>query len=425
MDYFNYRNGSLHAEDVLVRQIADEAGTPCYIYSEATLRRHYELVQNAFAAVDPLICYSVKANSSLAIMKLLNDLGSGFDIVSGGELFRALKIRADTQKIVYAGVGKTPGEIEYALKSDILAFNVESVNELAAINRIARKLGKKAGIALRLNPDVDPKTHRHTTTGKKENKFGIVLDIAEDIINNPDRYENVELIGLDTHLGSPINSVEPYVAALRKVLPLVDKARAAGRDIRYLDIGGGFGIEYRGGETAAPADYAKAIIPLVKDAGCRLILEPGRLIVGNAGILLTRVLYIKKSGAKNFVICDAAMNDLIRPALYDAFHKIWPVSTAMPLSECVNAQPADGLIQADIVGPVCESGDFFAKDRVIPEIAEGDLLAIFSAGAYAMAMSSNYNSRPRAPEAFVSGSQFKITRRRETYEDLIDTECDC
>jgi len=425
MDYFNYRNGSLHAEDVPVEQIAAEAGTPCYVYSEATLRRHYELVRDAFDAVDPLICYSVKANSSLAIMKLLNGLGSGFDIVSGGELFRALRIGADPQKIVYAGVGKTSGEIEYALKSNILAFNVESANELAAINRIAGKLGSKAGIALRLNPDVDPKTHRHTTTGKKENKFGIILDTAEDIVNNSDRYENIELIGLDTHLGSPINSVEPYVAALRKVLPFIDKARAVGHDIRYLDIGGGFGIEYRGGETATPADYAEAIIPLVKDSGCRLILEPGRLIAGNAGILLTRVLYVKESGAKRFAICDAAMNDLIRPALYDAFHKIWPVQTARPLSECLSAQPGNGFMQVDIVGPVCESGDFFAKDRVIPDIAEGDLLAVFSAGAYGMTMSSNYNSRPRAPEVIASGSEFRITRKRETYQDLIDTECDC
>ena len=423
MDFFEYRDGRLCAEDVPVERIADDVGTPCHIYSQATLTRHLNVLKEAFAEADPLICYSVKANSSLAILKLLAEMGTGFDIVSGGELFRVLKIGADPARVVYAGVGKTRREIEYALESGILMFNVESKNGLEAINAVAESQGTTAAVALRLNPDVDPKTHRHTTTGKKESKFGIDLEIAGAIVRNLDALPHVKLTGLDTHLGSPINTVDPYVEALNKVLPFLEKVRAAGHEVEYINIGGGYGIEYKGGETATPADYAAAIMPLVKESGCRLIIEPGRFIVGNAGILLSRITYVKESGDKTFAVCDAAMNDLIRPALYDSYHKIWPVTTDAPLSECLDARAdRNGYAAFDVVGPVCESGDFFAKDRVLPRMAEGDLLSIFSAGAYGMSMSSNYNSRPRAAEVMVSGPDYRVVRERETYDDLIRSE---
>ena len=428
MDFFGYRDGHLFAEDVPVGQIAGEVGTPCYVYSEATLRRHYKIVRDAFAAVDHLVCYSVKANSSLAILKLLKDEGSGFDIVSGGELYRALKIGADPAKIVYAGVGKTAAEIEFALTAGILMFNVESEAELAAIDAVAASLRKTAPVSLRLNPNVDAKTgHVYTTTGKKGNKFGIDIESAGKLAASlGGAYPHVRLVGLDMHLGSPITMVDPYVAGLKRVLALLARLRKNGVNVQYLDIGGGFGIEYKGGETATPADYAAAILPLVADSGCTLIMEPGRLVVGNSGILLARVLYLKKSGPKNFVIVDAAMNDLIRPALYDSFHKIWPARTDKPLSQCLTAGPRTrGYFEADVVGPVCESGDFLARGRVLPRVQQGDLLCVFSAGAYGMSMSSNYNSRPRAAEVMVSGSQFRIIRERETYEGLARSEHDC
>jgi len=425
MNFFEYRDGRLFAEDVPVERIAREVGTPCYVYSEATLKRHFGLVRDAFSEVDNLVCYSVKANSNLAILKLLKEQGAGFDIVSGGELCRVLAVGAGPARVVYAGVGKTRDEIEYALKSGILMFNVESEAELAAIDAVARSLRRKAPVSFRLNPNVDAKTgHRYTTTGKKGNKFGIDIPTAGKIIGRMnDAYRNVQLVGLDMHLGSPINTVDPYVAGLKRVLALLAKLRKNGRDVEYLDIGGGFGIEYRGGETAAPADYAAAILPLVKKSGCKLIMEPGRLIVGNSGILLTRVVYLKKSGGKNFVIIDAAMNDLIRPALYDSFHRIWPVRTSVPLSQCLTATARTrGCFEADVVGPVCESGDFLAKGRVLPKVQQDDLLAVFSAGAYGMSMSSNYNSRGRAAEVLVAGSRFRAVRWRETSEDLLRTE---
>jgi diaminopimelate decarboxylase len=423
MDFFEYRNGRLYAEDVPVERIADDVGTPCHIYSEATLKRHFNLLKEAFAEADPLICYSVKANSSLAVLKLLDEEGSGFDIVSGGELFRVLKIGGDPARVVYAGVGKTRREIEYAIEAGILMFNVESKSELEAIEAVAGSLAATAAVALRLNPDVDPKTHRHTTTGKKENKFGIDLETADAIISDLHALPHVKLTGLDTHLGSPINTVDPYVQALTKVLPLLESARAAGHQVEYINIGGGYGIEYRGGETATPADYAAAIVPLIKKSGCKLIMEPGRFIVGNAGIMLSRVTYVKESGDRSFAICDAAMNDLIRPALYDSYHKIWPVTTDKALSESVDARAdRNGYANFDVVGPVCESGDFLAKGRTLPRMAEGDLLSIFSAGAYGMSMSSNYNSRPRAAEVMVSGAGYRIVRQRETYDDLIRAE---
>jgi len=423
MEFFTYRGGRLYAEDVDVERIADEIGTPCYVYSEAAFRAQFARLAEAFAEVEPLVCYSVKANSNIAVLKLLAELGAGFDIVSGGELCRVLKAGGDPAKVVYAGVGKTRPEIEYALRSGILMFNAESRSELEAIDQVAGSLGTTAPVGLRLNPDVDPKTHRHTTTGKKENKFGIDLETAQGIIDGLGELPNIRLVGLDTHLGSPINTVEPYVHALEKVLPFLRALRSSGLDVEYLDIGGGFGIEYKGGETAAPADYAAAIVPLVKECGCRLIIEPGRYIAGNSGILLTRVLYLKHSGEKAFAICDAAMNDLIRPALYDSFHKIWPAQTDRPIAECLDARPGtDGYAAYDVVGPVCESGDFFAKGRALPRLAEGDLLSVFSAGAYGMSMSSNYNSRPRAAEVMVDGSRVSTIRERETWDDLLKQE---
>jgi len=425
MNFFEYRDGRLFAEDVPVERIAREVGTPCYVYSEATLKRHYGLVEDAFSEADHFVCYSVKANSSLAILNLLKEQGSGFDIVSGGELCRVLAVGADPARVVYAGVGKTRDEIEHALRSGILMFNVESEAELAAIDAVARSLRKKAPVSLRLNPNVDAKTgHRYTTTGKKGNKFGIDIPTAGKIIGRlDDAYRHVRLVGLDMHLGSPINTVDPYVAGLKRMLAFLGRLRKNGRNVEYLDIGGGFGIEYRGGETAAPADYAAAILPLVKKSDCKLIMEPGRLIVGNSGILLTRVVYLKKSGGKNFVIIDAAMNDLIRPALYDSFHKIWPVRTSVPLSQWLTATARTrGCFEADVVGPVCESGDFLAKGRVLPKVQQDDLLSVFSAGAYGMSMSSNYNSRVRAAEVLVAGSRFRVVRWRETCEDIIRSE---
>jgi len=426
MEFFTWRGGRLYAEDVEAARIADEFGTPCYIYSEAALRTQLARLADAFAEVEPLICYSVKANSNLAILKLFSEMGAGFDIVSGGELARVLKVGGDPAKTVYAGVGKTRPEIEYALRSGILVFNAESRNELEAINEAAGRLAKTASVGLRLNPDVDPKTHRHTTTGKKENKFGIDLETADAIVGNLQSLPNIRLLGLDTHLGSPINTPEPYVQALEKVLKFLDTLRAAGHDVEYIDIGGGFGIEYKGGETAGPADYAAAIMPLVKESGCRLIIEPGRYIAGNSGILLTRVTYVKQSGGKAFAICDAAMNDLIRPALYDSFHKIWPAQTGRPFGECLDARPGtDDYAAYDVVGPVCESGDFFAKGRTLPRLEQGDLLSIFSAGAYGMSMSSNYNSRPRAAEVMVTGARTRVIRERETPDDLFRHERFC
>ena len=428
MDFFGYRDGNLFAEDVPVERIAGEVGTPCYVYSEATLRRHFGIVRDAFATVDHLICYSVKANSNQAILKLLKNEGSGFDIVSGGELYRALKVGADPRKIVYAGVGKTAAEIEFALKTGILMLNVESEAEMAAIDAVAARLRKVAPVSLRLNPNVDAKTgHVYTTTGKKGSKFGIDIESTGKLAAAlGEAFPHVRLIGLDMHLGSPITMVDPYVAGLKRVLALLARLRKNGLNVQYLDIGGGFGIEYKGGETATPADYAAAILPLVNDSGCTLIMEPGRLVVGNSGILLARVLYLKKSGARSFVIVDTAMNDLIRPALYDSFHRIWPVRTDKPLAECLTATPRKrGYGKVDVVGPVCESGDFLARERVLPNVQQGDLLCVFSAGAYGMSMSSSYNSRPRAAEVMVSGSTFRVVRERETYEDLVRSERDC
>ena len=424
MEHFVYQDGQLVCDGVRVADIAREHGTPVYVYSEAAIRENYRALRAAFAEVDPLICYAMKANDSVAVCRALLAEGCGFDIVSGGELFRALKAGADPKKIVYAGIGKTRSEIEYALTSGILMFNVESEPELERIDAVAGGLGVEANVALRLNPDVDPGTHQHTITGKKGTKFGVDLDAALPLADRAGEMDNVRLVGLHMHLGSPINSPKPYDLALERVVAFLEACRARGAEIQWLDVGGGYGIEYKGGETAAPEDYAAAIIPHIRRSGCRAILEPGRFMVGNAGVLVTRVQYVKNTDRKTFVVCDAGMNDLIRPALYDSYHRIWPVESADPVPYGPEALAArtDGRVVVDVVGPVCESGDFFAKDRVLPPVRQDALLAIFGAGAYAYSMSSNYNSRPRACQVMITSGSPRVIRARETYENMIASE---
>ena len=426
MNAFEYRDKTLFCEDVRIDDIISQVGTPAYIYSKNAILARYHEMETAFRDVDALICFSVKSNSNLSICKILAEEGSGFDVVSGGELFRAIKAGGDPSKIVFAGVGKMDREIKFALENDIFMFNVESVAELEHINKLAGDAGKIPKVALRINPDIDPKTHAKTTTGKKENKFGIDLSEAEKIIKQYARYSNVDLCGLHVHLGSPIYTVDPYVRALRKILALIQNCRNEGLDIEYMNIGGGYCISYTGEKVIRPKDYASKIIPLVKEMQCNLIMEPGRFIVGNSGILISQVIYTKETiHEKKFVICDAAMNDLIRPALYDAFHRIWPVNTNIKMPEAENSDKTTvkkGMELVDIVGPVCESSDTFATYRALPKVKEGDLLAIFSAGAYGFTMSSSYNSRPRSCEVLVDGGQFRIIRKRETYEDLVRGE---
>lgn len=429
MESFSYRSGTLYCEEVKVEDIVGSAGSPAYIYSEKSILNHYHEIKEAFEEAEPLICFSVKSNSNLSILRLLAREGSGFDVVSGGELYRALQAGANPDKIVFAGIGKSSEEINFALDKDILMFNVESRAELENINNIALKGKKTARVAIRLNPDIDPKTHAKTTTGKKENKFGIDLGVAEKILGDISKYKGVRLVGLHVHLGSPIMTPRPYVQALGKIKKVLSLCQNYATPIEYINIGGGYCISYTGEEVNRPADYAREILPKVKSTGCKLILEPGRFIVGNSGILVTKVLYTKESSyGKRFVICDAAMNDLIRPTLYDAFHRIWPVRPRIPMPEVLTPTSLKGLMETstllkvDIVGPVCESSDFFAKDRVIPEVKDGELLSIFSAGAYGFTMSSNYNSRPRPCEVMVKDDKFHIIRKRETYEDLVSCE---
>lgn len=418
MDYFNYLDGNLFAEGVNVAEIAAEAGTPVYVYSARTIKLHIERIREAFAELDPLICYSVKANSNLEVLRTCVAEGTGFDIVSGGELYRALAAGGDASKVVYSGVGKTQREIEYALDEDILFFNVESEAELAAIDRIAGARDVRAPVAFRLNPDVDAHTHKFTTTGKAENKFGIALDEAARIAGRWDEFPNCSLVGIDMHLGSPIIETAPYGVAIDRLLGFKETAESAGHELKYFDVGGGFGVHYKGSEAPEAAAFAEVIVPRLKDTGLSVILEPGRFIVGNAGVLLTRVTYVKKQSGKRFVICDVAMNDLVRPSIYGAYHRIWPAKTHMAFT---GDESLDTPL-ADIVGPVCESTDFMARERALPEVREGEVLVIFTAGAYGMTMASNYNTRPRCPEVLVDGDEWKIVRRRETYEDLVRPE---
>lgn len=413
MHDFEYRQGELYCEQVPVSRIVKELGTPCYVYSHATLVRHFRVYDSAFKNIPHVIAFAMKANSNIAIVRLMAKEGSGVDIVSGGELFRALKAGVSPSKIVFAGVGKNPDEIRDGLKADILMFNVESSAELHAINEVAASVGKKARVALRINPDIDPKTHPYISTGLKKSKFGIAADRALDEFKMASSLSHIEVVGVHKHIGSQLTEVTPFVEALRKILKLVEALKHDGINIQYINIGGGLGITYADETPPQPQDLADAIFPLVRDLKVTLIMEPGRVIVGNAGILVTKALYLKEGEAKRFVIVDAAMNDLIRPSLYGAYHEI------RPLKE----EAAHRLKhQVDIVGPVCESGDFLAKDRVLAEVKPGELLAVMSAGAYGFVMSSNYNSRPRVPEALIKDGEIHVIRARETYDDLIRGE---
>jgi diaminopimelate decarboxylase len=407
---FAYRGGVLSAEGVSLERIAERFGTPCFVYSRAALEGAFRQFDAAFGDAPHLICYAMKANSSLAVLNLLARLGSGFDIVSGGELARAVAAGADPGKIVFSGVGKTTGEMQRALELGILCFNIESSSELERLDDAARHAGKRAPISIRVNPDVDPGTHPYISTGLKENKFGIPLDEARALYQRAAGLANIAVRGVDMHIGSQIVSLEPHIAAATKVLALVDQLSADGIHLEHIDFGGGIGIRYRDEETVDPHHYALAIRRLIGSRPLRLLFEPGRLLIGNAGILLTRVGYLKPGPLRNFAIVDAAMNDLLRPALYDAWHDVWPVVPRTAPKE---------LWQ--VVGPVCESADFLARDRVLA-LAEGDLLAILSAGAYAMAMSSNYNSRVRAAEVIVDGESAHLVRPRETVEELFAHE---
>jgi diaminopimelate decarboxylase len=411
MHEFAYRGGRLCAEEIPLEDLARRFGTPLYVYSHATLTGHFERLDRAFAAVPHLICYSVKSCSNLAVLRTLVNAGAGFDIVSGGELHRALAAGADRGKIVFAGVGKTEEEIAAALRADILFLTVESLAELEAVEKTAGRIRKTARIAFRVTPDVDPHTHRYITTGKAENKFGLDLSRVRDAFRKAARLRHVKPVAVQMHIGSQIIDTGPYVEALRKVLPLVCELKGAGVPLEYLDIGGGLGIIYRDENPATSERFAAAVLPEISGLGLTLVLEPGRFIAGNSGVLLSRVVYLKKSGARNFVIVDAAMNDLIRPSLYGAYHEILPVRRGRGRA-----------ITADIVGPVCESGDFLAKDRKMREPRRGDILAVMGAGAYGFAMSSNYNSRRRAAEVLVRGSRAWLVRERERYEDLVRGE---
>ncbi len=416
MNHFEYRNGEMFAEGVALKRIAQEVGTPAYVYSLATLKRHFKVFDQAFAKARHIVCFSVKANSNLALLRCFAKEGGGFDIVSGGELFRALKVGADPKKIVFSGVGKKKQEIEYALHSGILMFNVESEEELFALNEIAAGIGKKAPISLRVNPDVDPQTHPYISTGMKKAKFGVDIKKSLETYRKAVSLKNVDVVGVDCHIGSQLTSVTPFVDALAKVREYLDRVLAGemkkeGAQIRYLDLGGGLGINYHDETPPLPDEYAKAIIEGLEGLDITLILEPGRVIVGNAGILLTEVQYLKETETKKFIIVDAGMNDLIRPALYGSYQAIQPV-----------LETQAETIVADVVGPICESGDFFAKDREIARPKRGDLLAVMSAGAYGFTMASNYNSHPKPPEVLVDGDQYYIVRKRESLDDLIHGE---
>ena len=411
MHHFQYKGNELYAEEVAVREIAEKVGTPVYIYSHATLERHYRAMDEAFAAVPHTICYSMKANSNLAVLKAFFNLGGGVDIVSGGELYRALAAGVEPQKVVYSGVGKKDEEIEYALNTGILMFNVESEEELDRIDQVAGRFGKKAGIAIRVNPDVDPETHPYITTGLKKAKFGINIERSLEQYKRAARMSNLDVIGIDCHIGSQLTKVTPFVDTIKKLKRLIEGLKESGITLRYFDLGGGLGITYSDEAPPLPAEYGLAITAETKDLGLHLLFEPGRNLVGNAGIMVGKCLYTKRGEEKNFVIVDAAMNDLARPSLYGSYHGVQAVR-----------KDQDGAIVADIVGPICESGDFLAKDREMPAFRQGDLIAFMSAGAYGFAMSSNYNSRPRAAEVMVKGDAYQVVREREKVEDLVRGE---
>jgi diaminopimelate decarboxylase len=416
MPPFHYINGSLHAEEIDLAHIAATVGTPAYIYSATAIRHHFQRFQQAFSSLDHLICYAAKANSNLAILRLLAKEGAGFDIVSGGELFKVLRAGGRADQCTFAGVGKLPHEIEYALQQGIACFNVESEQELEVINDVAARLGCIAPIALRINPDVDAPTHRYISTGKSKNKFGIGLDRAERVYAQAATLSHLKIRGLQTHIGSQILDATPFATAVEKLTPLVLKIKKQ-YDLEFFSLGGGIGIPYQnvlknGEQELTPEKYAAQVLEPLRALGLRILFEPGRFLVGNAGVLLTTALYRKETPAKKFLIVDAGMNDLIRPALYQGYHEIVPLQQ----------QDDRALEEIDVVGPVCESGDFFAEDRSLPHIEPGELLAILSAGAYGFTMGSNYNARPMPPEVLVEGKTMRVVRKRQTYEDLVRGE---
>ena len=412
MHHFHYVDGALCCEAVPVAAIAEQVGTPFYLYSHATLTRHYKAFDQAFEGLDRLVCYSAKANSSRAILQLFANLGSGLDIVSGGELYRGLKAGYDPKTIVYSGVGKTAEEVDSALEQGIFMLNVESRPELDLINERAGRLGCRAPIAVRVNPDVDPKTHPYISTGLKKNKFGLSPAAALEVYRAAARMPHIEVIGIDCHIGSQITEAAPFRDALGRLRSLVAQLAREGIPLRVVDVGGGLGITYQDEQPPPPVDYGAAIREGLAGLDVRLVLEPGRVIVGNAGILVTRVLFRKEGGAKDFLIVDAGMNDLIRPSLYDAFHDV------LPVREAAGRKP----IAADVVGPICETSDFLSRDGEVPDAAPGDLLAVMSAGAYGFSMASNYCSRRRPAEVLVRDAQFETIRRRQSYDDLMAGE---
>ena len=415
MDHFNYKNGNLHTEDVALSDIAAEVGTPFYVYSTATLERHFRLFDDALSGMDHLVCYAMKAASNQSIIKTLAALGAGMDVVSGGEYLRAIKAGVPPDRIVFSGVGKTRAEMEMIVQGGVRQVNVESEPEMVLLDKVARAHGKKIPITIRVNPDVDAKTHAKIATGKSENKFGIPITKARDVYAIAAKLEGLEIVGIDVHIGSQLTDLEPFGLAYRKVAELTETLRADGHDIRRLDLGGGLGIPYVRGNEAPPlpADYGALIKREVGHLGCEVEIEPGRLIVGNAGLLVSSVIYVKEGEGRNFLILDAAMNDLIRPAMYDAHHDIVPVQ-----------EPKAGADYADfdVVGPVCETGDTFARNRALQRLEDGDLVAFRSAGAYGAVMASEYNSRPLIPEVLVKGDQFAVIRPRPTLEEMINRD---
>ncbi len=415
MDHFGYRDGMLHAEDVPLPAIAEAVGTPVYVYSTATLTRHYHVLDAALSGLPHLICYAMKANSNLAVVKLLGDLGAGMDVVSGGEYARARQAGVPGERIVFSGVGKTRAEIARAIEGGIRQFNVESENELAVIAAEAAARGVRAPIALRVNPDVDARTHAKIATGRAEDKFGIPIDHARSVYAAAARLPGIEVVGIDVHIGSQLTALAPFEDAFARVADLTELLRADGHDIRRLDLGGGLGIPYTRTNDAPPLpfDYGALIRRTVGHLGCEIEIEPGRLIVGNAGILLSRVIYRKAGAGRDFLIVDAAMNDLIRPAMYDAHHDIVPV---------VEPAPGSPVAPVDIVGPVCETGDTFARARPMPPVADGALVAFRSAGAYGAVMASEYNGRPLVPEVLVHGDHFAVVRQRPSIEEMLSRD---
>ena len=411
MNYFTYKDNQLFAEDVALSGLAARLGTPLYVYSARTLRRHYRVLSEAFKGTDSLICFAMKALSNLSILKLFGDMGAGFDIVSVGELMRCLRAGADPGKIVFSGVGKTDEEIEAALRAKILMINVESRPELHRVSEVAQRIKLQAPVSLRVNPDLDPGTHPHISTGHRDSKFGIPLSQVHEYYAEARSLKNLELAGLSTHIGSQITETGPFAEAGEKVAKIVSGLRADGIALKYLDLGGGLGIPYQE-EPPSPAQYSAALLGPLRNIGLKIIIEPGRVLVGNAGILVTKVLYVKETDVKRFIVVDGAMNDLIRPVLYEAYHDIVPVMR----------RDGGDRLTADVVGPVCESGDFFARERDLPALASGDLIAVMSAGAYGFVMASNYNSRPRAAEVLVNGAEAHVIRERDSFEDIIRNE---